>query len=345
MKKLKNLEDQLRELSINQPKKPKVPRLIYNDITIEALKSNLAHNWPSGGIMSNEAGIVFGGYTMNQDSIMRTLGSFNQLWDGGDIRTDRQTTESSIVRNARLTVSLQIQEAPLKKFIESSGNLAREIGLFARFLIAYPKSTQGTRLYKESPDKWPGLNTFNNRILDILKEEIPHNELEEMNPKMLQFSPEAKKAWIEFHDSIEKELGTSGEYSDIKDVASKIADNAARIAGLFHVFEYGFERSIGIKTFVDASGIALWHLHEAKRFFCNLPLSEEENNIIKLNDWLISRCQKAGTGMIESREIQQCGPNSIRKKNVLDMALKRLKELGRVQLNGKKIFINPALLQ
>ena len=334
----------MKKLNSNQPKRPKIFRSIYNDITIEALKSSLANNFPSGGILSNEAGIVFGGHTMNPESIMRTLGTLNQLWDGNDIRTDRQTSESSIVRNARLTVSLQVQKDPLKRFNESSNNLARGIGLFARFLIAWPKSTQGTRNYQEPPDNWPGLDAFNNRILEILSSEIKFDDLGGVSPKTINFSPEAKKAWIEFHDHIERSLGMSGRFHEIQDVASKIADNAVRIAALFHVFEFGTDGHIELETFNKASAIAYWHLHEAKRFFKTLALSKEDQAMIKLNGWLINQCQETGKKMVERRYTLQYGPNSIRKKEFLNAALEKLESLKRIRQNGKIVFVNPTLL-
>lgn len=52
-------------------------------------------------------------------------------------------------------------------------------------------------------------------------------------------APEAKTAWIAYHDAVEGELASGGELFDVRDVASKSADNATRLAALFHVFEGG----------------------------------------------------------------------------------------------------------
>ena len=54
---------------------------------------------------------------------------------------------------------------------------------------------------------------------------------------MLSLTPEAKAAWVEYHDAIESELSSGGELYDVRDVASKSADNAARLAALFQMFE------------------------------------------------------------------------------------------------------------
>ena len=75
----------LHKLEKDKPEPPRVPRLIYVDVTSEELKWKLAKVWPSGGVITGEAGLVFGAHSMGKDSIMRNLATFNQLWDGMDI--------------------------------------------------------------------------------------------------------------------------------------------------------------------------------------------------------------------------------------------------------------------
>lgn len=66
-------EAALRELEHDKPDPPRTPRLLYADATPEALAYNLAKQWPSGGVVSAEAGIVFGSHGMGKDSVMRNL--------------------------------------------------------------------------------------------------------------------------------------------------------------------------------------------------------------------------------------------------------------------------------
>jgi len=166
-------EEALRDLEHDKPEPPRVPRLIYGDATPEALKWNLAKGWPSGGVVSSEAGLVFGAHGMGKDSVMRNLATLNQLWDGVDIATERRTTESFTVRGARLTIALQVQEATLRSFFDRSGGLARGTGFLARFLLAWPESTQGHRPFTDPPESWPALVRFNQRIAGILQQDVP----------------------------------------------------------------------------------------------------------------------------------------------------------------------------
>lgn len=144
-------ENALRELDHAKPKPPSVPNLLRGDETPESLAWVLAREWPSGGVVSSDAGIVFGAHGMGKDSIMRNLSLLNMLWDGGELSIGRRTSESFTVRGARLTIALQVQEATLRNFFERSGGLARGTGFLARFLVAWPESTQGQRSYSDPP--------------------------------------------------------------------------------------------------------------------------------------------------------------------------------------------------
>lgn len=253
-------ERELRELDRSEPRPPRVPRLIYGDATPEALTYALAKQWPSGGVVSSEAGSVFGSHGMGKDSVMRNLAALNQLWDGAALPVERRSSESFTVRGARLTMALQVQEATLRAFFDSTKGLARGTGFLARFLVAWPESTQGMRPFTEAPANWPALATFNSRLSSILNRPAPIDEDGALTPGMLKLSPDAKAAWVAFHDQIEAMLPVGGELHDVRDVASKIADNATRLAALFHVFE-GSVGPIGIDSMEYGARIAAWHLN------------------------------------------------------------------------------------
>jgi putative DNA primase/helicase len=340
------LRDNLTQIEHDRPVPPRIAKLIRGDETPENLAYVLAKEWPSGGVISSEAGVVLGAHGMGKDSIMRNLALLNILWDGGELSVGRRSTESFIVRGARLTVALQVQEATLRSFFDRSGGLARGTGFFARFLVAWPESTQGYRPFTDPPDSWPKLAAFHRRITEILNTSVSFDEGGALNPAMMAFTPEAKTAWVAFHDVLERELRSGGELYDVRDVASKTADNAARLAALFHVFEHGFETAVDSDSFENASRIAAWHLHEARRFFGELALPVELANAVRLDNWLLDICQRQHKHSVPRRELQRLGP--VRDKEPLKNALKELEDLGRVRViqEGRRIDIkiNPQLL-
>ena len=341
------LHDDLIELDQNKPEPPKVPRLMAGDATPEALAYRLAKEWPIAGLISSEAGTVLGSHGMGKDSAMRNLAQLNVLWDGAQLDIERRTSESFTVRDVRLTTALQIQEATLREFLGKNGVLARGSGFLARFLLAWPETTQGTRLYSAPPKAWPSLSAFNQRISQILNEQLNINNNGTLQPKTLEFTPDAQQSWIEFLNEIERALPSGGELHDIRDVASKTADNAARLAALFHVYEHGKDAAVNAETFSRASQIATWHLLEGKRFYGELALPEEMANAARLNDWLVSFCKQNIVTNIKRGDIQRLSP--FRNKEKLDVIIKDLEELNRVKSVdiGKRrdIYINPKLLE
>lgn len=338
-------EKELRALEERKPEPPKVPRLVYTDATPEALAFSLAKKWPSGGVVSAEAGIVFGSHGMGKESVMRNLGLLNQLWDGKPLTIDRKASESFTVNGVRLTVYLQVQEPTLREFFAKSGALARGTGFLARFLVAWPESTQGARPFADAPKHWPNLARFNRRIDAILEAPASLDAEGGLLPEMLTLTPQAKALWVEFHDGIERELCSGGELYDVRDVASKSADNAARIAALFQSLE-GLGQPISATSFERASRIAAWHLHESRRFFGELALPAEMADAGRVDGWLIQHCKQMRTGLVSTRDAQRLGP--VRDKEKLREALRELEGLNRVRLleEGRRraIEVNPALL-
>jgi putative DNA primase/helicase len=340
------LRADLAQLQQEKPEPPRVPKLLLGDETPESLAWRLAKEWASAGVLSSEAGVVLGSHGMGTDSVMRNLALLNVLWDGGTHSVGRRTSDSFTVRGARLTIALQIQEATLRSFLDKSGALARGTGFLARFLVAWPESSQGYRPFTEAPANWPHLAAFHRRITEILNQAVPIDDDGALAPALQSMAPEAKAAWVEYHDAIESKLATGGELYDVRDVASKSPDNAARLAALFQMFEHGMGGPVGIDCFERASLVSAWYLHEARRFFGELALPAELANAARLDNWLIDYCQRERTHVIPKNHVRQYGP--LRDGARLNAAMGELDSLDRLRLEkeGKQltIHLNPALV-
>jgi putative DNA primase/helicase len=240
---------------------------------------------------------------MNRDVAMRNMARLNQLWDGRIAATDRVTSESYGDTTARLTMSLQVQEPTLRAFFDNTKGLARGTGFLARFLVAWPTSTMGKRMFTSPPEGWPALAAFNNRLSAILDTPAPVDDNGVLTPAMLTLTPDAKQAWIEFHNQIEEELASGGDLYDLRDVGSKAADNVVRLAALFHVFT-GSIGSIDVECVESAAQIVTWHLLEAKRFLGELAMPTELANPIRLETWMLDYCRREHTDKVPTRHIQ-----------------------------------------
>ena len=338
------IEKELVDLQKMEPSRPRVPHLLLGDATPEGLAISLTKEWPSGGIFSSEGGLILGSHGMNSDSVMRNLGLLNVLWDGAPHRITRRTSEPIEIRGVRLTIALQLQEQTLMEFMKKTGGLARGIGFFARFLVTFPESTQGTRKFAEAPSTWPSLSKFHRRIDEILNLLLPMTEEYTLTPRLMHLSPEAKNKWIEFHDAIELELRHDGELTDVRDVASKAADNAARLAALFQMFESGIG-DVSFESMEFATKIVAWHLFEARRIFSQLTLQAKDKKLIAIDQWLMRQCRQSGANSVQKNDLLQRGP--VRSAQELDRILTQLCTLNRVRVVDKRpvtVEVNPMLL-
>lgn len=340
------LTTHLLQLKQDEPIAVRVPRLIYGDSTPEQLGYALAKHWPSGGVLSSEAGIVFGSHGMSGDSAMRNMALLNVLWDGGSHTIDRRTSESYKIQDARLTMGLAVQADTVKAFFDNSKGLARGTGFLARFLVAWPTSTQGSRLFKEPPTAWPKLTVFNERITELLNKIPVLNVAGGISPVTLDFSIEAKAAWVNFHNQVEVELKAGGEMTDARDVASKAADNVARLAALFHLYEWQSEGAISKDLVERAIAIVTWHLYEAKRFLNQIAIPAHISNAIKIDDYILRYCREHKSDTVAKNHLRQ--HSAIRDKKGLSDALDELIDAHRIRItldNRTSIIeVNPALL-
>lgn len=344
---LDGLTADLANIESGKPSPPRIARWLYGDVTSEKLTRNLAANWPAAAIVSSEAGAVLGGHSMGKDSAMRTMSAINELWGGGTLTIDRATSESYTVRNARLTIGLQVQPSVLSTFMERERN-SRGSGFLARFLFSAPASTQGTRRFREAPAVWSALPPYNTRIAELLDIQPNIDADGGLCLPLLDFTPEAKAEWVGWYNLIETKLGPTGELANVRDLASKAADNIARLAALFHIFEHGASGVIGVECVQAAAPIILWHTEQGCSYLGAFSVSPATANAAALDRWLVETCHREGVAEIPRRKVQQFGPSAVREKIALSAALEELAESHRAREvregRQKLIRINPALL-
>lgn len=343
------LEKKRQDHEATRPIAPRVPRLLYEDVTSEELAFQLSTGWPSAAIMCSEGGAVLGSHAMQTENVTKHFSLLNRLWSGERHVHSRRTTESFIVEGARLTVHIAVQEEPLRQFFERTGGLAKGIGFLARCLVACPDSTIGTRFYKEPPKDWPHLSRFHQTTKKLLLDApLPDPKTGEVAFARLKLSLEAKRCWEAFANGTEERQRKGGDLEEFTDAGSKAADNAARLAGLFHLYENGLGGDIDEDNMERAIQIIDWHLEEARRLFARVSLSQLRKNVLDLDQWLLARCSEKGAAQVRAGDVLQNGPYGVRDAEARNTALKTLEAMGRVRVvegrRQKIIEINPKLL-
>lgn len=311
-------------------------KFIFNDATPAAIKKHLCGQWRSVGIMSDEAGTIFNGYTLND------LPFINKMWNGASYSVERKNSPEIIIHNARMTLSLMVQPVGFRRFIEYKGDIAKGIGFFSRCIISQPSSKQGYRQITDSAFSNEHLLKLHTRLIYIIKDSIARHE--EKDKTCLYFSPEANKRWIEFYNRIESEMRLIGLLFNFKDYASKIAENMARIAALLHYFN-DEEGDISLTAVEAAIVISEWYADEHIRIFSKpqpiILLANSEAD--ELLSWIKDYCCKCLVPYIRKTTILQYGPNRFRNRNKVNELLSTLNSQGkiRVESRGKTMFIQP----
>jgi putative DNA primase/helicase len=329
-----------------QPKKARIPSLLIDDATPEAVMQSLVQSWPVGYLATSEGGSFFGGHGMKDENIMRNLAMFNSRWDGSRSKIQRSKAEPLEVNGVRLSACVMVQPHVLDSFMRSNGAVARGSGFLARLLVTWPESTQGSRMYKP-PGDMPALTRLQHVMRDLLDTAPPLNEMHQVDVFTLELSAQGFEAWREVYNDVEEELAGHGEYSDIRDSASKAADNVARVAAIFHTIE-GRMGKIQADHIEAAAEVVLYHLREVQRLFDGVAVPESVQHAKALEDWLISR---AVVGVSTSlNEILRLYPSGrLRKKDTRNTAIEILEEHGRARvfIDGctKMIELNPAILE
>lgn len=319
----------------DKPKEPLVPILTAADPTFEGLFKLLQAGQPSVGVFADEGGQFISGHGMNADNRMKTAAGFSTLWDGGRAKRVRAGDGNAILAGRRVSLHLLAQPNIAAEMLGDS-NLADQ-GLLSRVLVAAPESTAGTRFWKESdPNSDMAIKRYGARMLGLLEGSFPLVEgtANELTPHVLSFSPQAKRAWIEFSDFVEAHVGPGGQFSPIRGFAGKAPEHAARIAGVIATVERELVEGGGEiqKNDLDRGIlIAQFHMAEAVRLFEAQQIGSDLFNASKLQAWL--RHEWEGD-IISLPDIYQKGPNAIREKAVAEKLVGILVDHGWLEAAG-----------
>ena len=133
----------------------------------------------------------------------------------------------------------------------------------------------------------------------------------ELTPRAMELSPEARELWIEFHDAVETAMRPDGALAALRDVAGKAAEQAGRIAGVLQIMDDAGATDIGADAMERACELTDWHLSEAARLASEAlipPDIRDAQNLARLaaseTAWrpsLPQRCKRQGRGHCDTR--------------------------------------------
>lgn len=329
----------LEEHATQEPQKPRLHRFIRQDITSRAIIDALEGTGESIGLITDEGDVLFRG------TAMQGLGNLNRAWDSPPLLAlDRADDEHVFVSHPRLTVSILTQPAVIRRYLSKHGEEARGSGHLARYLVAWPTSTQGFRYVQPGELIWNYLPSYHTRIAELIEDYLALKVAGPIQRKVLEFNDDAKERWFQLANKTEWMLRPGDYFHDMNDFASKAMEIVARVAALFHYVNRD-EGKISLDTLERAISIVCWHLEEAKRLF-SADFIQPQNQIdaqaicryLRERVW----AGNADTSWIARNDLLRNGP--VRDRGRLIAALDVLQSVHAIWITeaprNKKKFVN-----
>lgn len=338
---------------------PKNQTMLITDATIEAvLDKFIIDELANLSWTTDEAGQFFNGHTMKSDTAGNALSSLTKLWSDGEasrLRSQRgkNAIQQTNAYDARLTLDIMGQRVILEPALTDP--VMNGQGFLARSLIACPDSLQGSRIYNtpermnQSPYDDPRLQAYWTRC-DILLDPPPDQQpaIDELTGKPkrvnMPFGIGAMQALADYQQTIENRQAKGRALEFLKAFASRMAENATRIATLMAFFDN--RQAVEVNDLERAFLLVEYSTAERLRY---LDIkTNEKNDSQKLIEWIVKKALDKNTATLNKSFISQNAPNALRGK-VLEPLLEGLESMGYIRLETidrrKLVHINPYLLK
>lgn len=144
----------------------------------------------------------------------------------------------------------------------------RDQGFLPRCLIAQPQTRIGQRFITESEEDALNcaaakdeLDSFHDLINTLLSQPpSTKSNPRELAPRTLKLSPRARSSLIDFANEVERQQGRDGDLAHITGFASKAAEQAARIAGVFTLLIESSSSVVNQPVMLGAIHSMTWYL-------------------------------------------------------------------------------------
>jgi hypothetical protein len=308
------------------PTAPLPSMLTCTEPTYEGLCKYLHVGQPSIGVFSSEGGQFIGGHGMSDDNKLRTATGLSKLWDGDPIDRVRSGDGALVLPGRRVAVHLMAQ--PDVAAIMLSDRMLLSQGLLSRCLITAPESTSGTRVWREPSDSADAaIKRYGARLLQLLERPLPiaEGKTNGLTPRVLRLTADARKLWIAFTDSIERQIAPEGPLSPVKGIANKLPEHAARLAAVMALVSDAGTSEIPAAQMADGITLAQHYVAEALRLFEASRVGDDLRLAQKLLTWLHETWSE---DFVSLPDIYQKGPNAIRDKRTAEKIVDILEDHG-----------------
>jgi hypothetical protein len=292
------------------PSPPPGSFLTCGEPTVEGLTKSLIHGQPSQGVFTSEGGEFIGGHALKDDAKLRSASMLSKCWDGEPIKRVRSGDGATYLSGRRIAMFLMVQ--PDVAATLCGDRVLLDQGLLFRFLPTAPASTMGTRLTAQlTPARENDLGQYYARmgVLLHLTPRLKPGTTNELDPRVLRLTEEARAMARAFADSIEAQLVPHGDLRPVAGFAAKLGEQATRIAGVLTIFDNPHAERIGVEHVERGIRIAQFYAQEALRLYGTARVDRDIDDAERLRIWLFERWPGK---TVTIRGLVRLGPNSLR---------------------------------
>ncbi len=199
----------------------------------------------------------------------------------------------------------------------------------SRILPCEPFSTISTRKYRENaPEELETIAIYSSKIRALLDQPLPcHPGTNELVPPAICLSDKAKSAFVEYFNENELAQAADGKFATVKGFASKLAENAARLAANIALFEDPEATTINPTCMQEGIALTRFYADEALRLF---GVGRDDPDLLlaqEVLDWMKQR------GSLHSLvSVYQKGPMGVRDQKTARRIMRILEDHGWVRL-------------
>lgn len=310
-----------KEKEENQP--PIAPYRVMKSGTIQGIVRSLKDGVSSQGSFTAEAASMLSGWGMSAEQKKDTLAGLNSLWDGSPISIVRQGEGRTQIYNKRFCCHWMIQPDAARESLHDE--LFSTIGLWPRFLVAWPEPMKPRRYKKFSPESNPCVQAYWQTCVNLLNRQTD-------NRQVIKLSDNARSLLIKFWEAMEQSRDPGSKHHNLKPFCVRGAEQVCRIAGVLAAFRNhqngNAEFNILDSDIQNAAKLFTYSLDTWLGIFGKREDIEHQSWASDLYAWLLKQTDRQAS---ETSMLKLVTPKHLRSRHKRDVALSILQEEGRIE--------------
>lgn len=327
-----------------QNHKPHDPRCMFGSGSVQKVMQGFTDgNYLNASYTADEGANLLDGASLKAETAGSSIGAICDVYSKGVAeRITINNTGNQVAYNVRLTLFLSGQDVAIKPALNNP-RLTQQ-GLLPRCLFAFPPDNRGNRqLISDNFMNDGTLDHYWKRCRSFLELPPPDGKR-----KRLAWSAPALEMAKNYWCDVEKSQQKGGINHTAKAYASRMVENATRLASLFAWFSS--KTAIDINDIQGAIKIVEYSANERRRYD---EIMTDITDAEKLLQWLIKKAYADNKDSFYYSYLQTHAPKHLTNKDTLNNALEVLSDNNYVFLDTQDtnrrpkriIELNPILLK